>query len=380
MGDVVGGAVDGSSIDGIIISKFDDKLHWRARSIVFAFIPVIASYVYVRGDGSSQSASMSRVHILACTAPILLVIIIAAALPDGLPKGSIKYLNPLLVFMLYSDCKYTLDAWRSTEFSRPVKLVRSAVPATFAIAVALLMFEMWRTQGRRWWSSIRLLLGVCCGDRVAAALVLRFLVEDAPSDVYPPGRLEFRMAVVYNIACVLIASFVLAPRCRRRLSDWSGLSTVILTLAELPSKQRKVRFRADGWGGAAMSAASSNQSCSGSGSSRSSRSGSRRSNGSCSSHSRMSSRSRGLGRSHGSHSRSSGAEPPWPTQPTHVQESGLSGIRKRPPQHASRKRLPRVTMYPEDFEAAAAAGIDPGAYAHLKAQRLYATAQWETLH
>ena len=237
----VGGIVN----DSVIASTIEGKLLWRSRLVALGWVPIMGWYFCIRSDGSSQYVSKSAVHVAAVTSPVLVTLVLAATHPDGLTEHMTYYAHALMLIMTCADTKYAIDAWQSIEFSREVKLVRAFVPATFALGVTLLNFDTWRTRGRTFWGSLRLLLGIGCGVRLGACLMLRYGVEDAPLDVYPPGRIEFRHALVYNIACILFVLFALSPRCRRWTSDWCGLSSVILTLAELPIRKRKVCFQSD---------------------------------------------------------------------------------------------------------------------------------------
>ena len=219
-------------------STLQAKLLLRLMSLSWFSIPVFLAYAACRMDGSSQLVHKSTLHVAAVTAPYVLALFIAAAMPEGIPPRASRYVAGLLSTMVASDSKYALDAWRQEEYPVEVRLLRTFVPVTWAVGVTAFICDLLHRRADRFWAGLQLVLVVCSMLRLAAVLALRSLEVAAepgsfPRVLYPPGRMAFTTALWWNLGCVAFTTVGLLPACRRLLSRVSGLSCVTLTLSEL---------------------------------------------------------------------------------------------------------------------------------------------------
>ena len=213
------------------------KLSSRSRLIVvFLFTPVCTLYVMVRLIFDARSI----LHFVAVSVPYVLTALVAAYVPRGVPHGlpltSCRQIAALCLVIATSDTKCAYDALHTVDFSPGVRIIRAFVSATFALMVVLIGIDVLQTRALRWWASIRLIITVGSLVRLGVVVVLRQVREfGGPDDRYPPARLTFAPALVFNVACLAFSAFGLTPTARRRLSEWSGFYSVTFTLAELHS-------------------------------------------------------------------------------------------------------------------------------------------------
>ena len=213
------------------------KLTGRARAIICIFFtPLSILYSIVRTSSTSVSAAHRILQIVTVTLPYALTVLIAACLPEGVPGGmslrSSAYVALLICVPAACDMKYAYDALHFVEYPIHVRMVRSLVSATYALGSALLALDMLRSRAKRSWASCRVFITACGSVRLGAILMLWAL--GAPADCYPPGRSSFGFALLFSILCVALGTIGLAPPWRKGLSEWTGLSRVTLTLAEVP--------------------------------------------------------------------------------------------------------------------------------------------------
>ena len=124
-------------------------------------------------------------------------------------------------------------AWKESQADYPprVRLIRTLVPGSFALANMLLSLDLLRSSARRWWKGLRLVLTVCCSIRLVASVLLRELGV-APG-TFPPGNLPFATAMWYNFACIVLSTVGFSQPCRHYLSELTGGSRVVVLLADV---------------------------------------------------------------------------------------------------------------------------------------------------
>lgn len=339
-----------------------DKLVGRSRLVFVMFIPVVSLYSFTR------ALHIPSLHLVAVTLPYILAIAIAAALPKRLPAASSRYAAAILSFMVASDARYALHASRHEEPYTKLYWVRVLVPASFALAVACLVVDLLLTEGRRWWAGIRCVLTVCCSFRLGAILVLHRL--GVRGQGFPPGRLSLATALWYNIFCLFIAIVVLSPSARYKLSEFVGLSRVVVNLEDVSHLSELQELRGRPWSADSEDASSVGANSRIRGHRRSQlkqlapkvcvglqadgRGGD--AGGSVVSFSSGSSRSNRSGRSGSNRGHRTGRSA-WGAVNANPASGGVSslaivpegGIRKL--RNARRRAAPRLTMYPEDFKA-----------------------------
>ena len=214
------------------------KLTARSSLIAIFFTPVSVIYLLVQITGKdSQSAAHSSLQTMAATLPYASIVLIAAVLPEGVPRRlsltSSGHMALLMCVMMVSDIVHAYDTLASfVEYPAHIRIIRALVSATNALCYALMALDTLRHRAKRWWASCRVTITACSSVRLGAVLTLRAL--GAHATCYPPGHSSFGFALLFSILCVASGTIGLAPPWRRRLSEWTGLSRVTLTLAELP--------------------------------------------------------------------------------------------------------------------------------------------------
>lgn len=213
------------------------KLSSRSRLIAVTLTPFSVFYLMVRTGVAFQSTSTSVLQIIAVSSPYLLTALIAAAVPEGVPQGlpltSCRHMAALCLVMMVSDAKNAYDALHTVEFALEVRIVRASTTATFALLMVPVAFDILQHRARHWWTCIRVLIGVGSLVRLGSVVLLRTL--GGPEDCYLPIRSSFASSLGFSIASLIFAAFGLSLTARRRFSEWSGLYSVVFTLADLHS-------------------------------------------------------------------------------------------------------------------------------------------------
>ena len=194
-------------------------------------MPALADSVQ-RFTGSPQATVGSTNHLMAVSLPYVIILVIAAGLPEGLPPSSTPCCFAIALMLAIAEVKGVRDALTEVEYVWEVRLTRAFVGGSYVVGFLILAYEIWVRRCSTWWRTVRTLLTVCGTIRLAATILLRAL--GAGEDNYPPGRLTYHTSLQYNLACILFSSVVISIRGRLLLAELMGSSRVVLTLNEVP--------------------------------------------------------------------------------------------------------------------------------------------------
>jgi hypothetical protein len=134
--------------------------------------------------------------------------------------------------MIALNIQAALVRWRdSAGEPHTVRHLRVVPPATAALGAAWLLRSVQQTGGSSFWFALRLALNLVNGIRLAVVFVLHAL--DVAPGSFPPGKLSYESALRFNFGCLALATFVLSPSSRSKLSTWTGGECVVLQLREI---------------------------------------------------------------------------------------------------------------------------------------------------
>jgi len=182
--------------------------------------------------------------------PFLLLVVGAAWLPEGPPPTTASALAASALSIVNASIyvKLGLDRWRQAaeavalpgeasplgcNASDPsVHLLRASTSFVWAAGFVWLAADVLRWRCARFWSAIRLVVGICSSLRLGANLVLHYAIH-APHQCFVPGNVSFRESILFNSGCIVLAAAVLSLRSRSLLSEWTGGACVVLSLSEV---------------------------------------------------------------------------------------------------------------------------------------------------
>jgi len=190
---------------------------FRALLAFAIMTPTLTMVVVSRAYTDELKVSRS-VQILVGALPALMILVLAANLPDGLPRPAarpVALLQGLLAALMIPEVQ---ARWHeSAEEPLRMRLARTFVVCVNIPLMLRFAWKMWRREDE-FWSCVRLNILVINGTRFV--LVIFLLANGAAPHSYPPGTLTFSDAILFNLVCFSLGAFGLAPSCRQRMSQW----------------------------------------------------------------------------------------------------------------------------------------------------------------
>ena len=195
----------------------EGRMTFRALLAFAIMTPTLTMVVVSRAYTDELKVSRS-VQILVGALPALMILVLAANLPDGLPHPAarpVALLQGLLAALMIPEVQ---ARWHeSAEEPLRMRLARTFVVCVNIPLMLRFAWKMWRREDE-FWSCVRLNILVINGTRFV--LVIFLLANGAAPHSYPPGTLMFSDAILFNLSCFSLGAFGLAPSCRQRMSQW----------------------------------------------------------------------------------------------------------------------------------------------------------------